>query len=625
MKHDMNDKAHSGSSHMSNLSLDSDFDVEAELAKFEAEERKRLGLPSAKESAHWQDEVPRTFTAAQRAHTTVLVCGLTMAHDLFIQAALRGIGYNVKAMDVPDNDALQYGREFGNRGQCNPTYFTVGNLVKYLSNLRDQGMATEDIVKNHVFVTAGACGPCRFGTYVTEYRKALRDSGFDGFRVLLFQQTGGLKQATGDEIGLKMDPTFFWGVVRAILIGDVLNALAYRIRPYEVEAGATKRAMEAAKRHISDAFEAGRGMTQALYKARKEMGSVKVDRTQAKPKVAIIGEFWAMTTEGDGNYALQSFLESEGAEVEIQIVTAWLLYMIWQGRHDTEERARLRGVDKGGTEGSKFSLEGVDVRKRLLSLHAGEAVLRGMFQTVANGLGLYDYHLPDMEEIARISDAFYDVNLRGGEGHMEVGKLIQNIVKNKVNMTLSVKPFGCMPSSSVSDGVQSLITEMYPQGIYLPIETNGDGAVNVYSRVQMQLFKAKQLAKKELERALEETGQTMEEVQDYLRRHPRLAHAFHRSPHMAGSTAADLIHDVAAHRNRRLRVKERLVGFWTRRKASQAEGMRVVEVARVAAAKAKAKASVKAAVRTVSEEEAVLAESARPAIPVGRKALNVLN
>ena len=113
-------------------------------------------------------------------------------------------------MDVPNQEALQYGREYGNRGQCNPTYFTVGNLVKHLTSLEEQGMTEEDIVKNHVFVTAGACGPCRFGTYVTEYRKALRDSGFDGFRVLLFQQTGGLKQATGDEVGLKMNPTFFW-------------------------------------------------------------------------------------------------------------------------------------------------------------------------------------------------------------------------------------------------------------------------------------------------------------------------------------------------------------------------------------------------------------------------------
>jgi predicted nucleotide-binding protein (sugar kinase/HSP70/actin superfamily) len=69
------------------------------------------------------------------------------------------------------------------------------------------------------------------------------------------------------------------------------------------------------------------------------MGAVKVDRTRAKPRVAIIGEFWAMTTEGDGNYGLQRFLEAEGAEPDIQLVTAWLLYMIWQGRFDTAERA----------------------------------------------------------------------------------------------------------------------------------------------------------------------------------------------------------------------------------------------------------------------------------------------
>ncbi|KKO54797.1 hypothetical protein [Paenibacillus sp. DMB20] len=55
------------------------------------------------------------------------------------------------------------------------------------------------------------------------------------------------------------------------------------------------------------------------------MHPVKVDRTKARPKVSIIGEFWAMTTEGDGIDQLQRFLENEGAEVEVQSVTAWIL------------------------------------------------------------------------------------------------------------------------------------------------------------------------------------------------------------------------------------------------------------------------------------------------------------
>lgn len=603
--------------------LDENFDLDAELAKFEAEERRRLGLP-ANDAAHWIDEVPNTFTKAQRAHTTVLVSGLTMAHDLFFQAGLRGIGYKVLALDCPDNDALQFGREFGNRGQCNPTYFTVGNLVKYLTHLRDEGMSTQDIVDNHVFVTAGACGPCRFGTYVTEYRKALRDSGFDGFRVLLFQQTGGLKQATGEEVGLEMNPTFFWAIIKGVLIGDVLNALAYRIRPYEVVAGATDEAMEEAKRLICDALEFNKNIAFALAKARKVMGAVKVDRTRVKPKVAIIGEFWAMTTEGDGNYGLQRFLESEGAEVEIQLVTAWLLYMMWQSKFDTENRAKLRGVDDKGVHGSKFSLDGVDVRKRLLSLKAAEGVVRGLFQTVAHGLGLYDYHLADMDELAQVSQAFYDNNLRGGEGHMEVGKLIMNIAKSKVNMTLSVKPFGCMPSSSVSDGVQSLITEMYPQGLFLPIETNGDGAVNVYSRVQMQLFKAKQLANKEVDKALADTGMTRDEVQAYLAKHPKLSHAFHRSPHAVGCTSADLVYEVAAHRDRFARIKNKLLGVFAKGRERKTSTARLVEVAKAAAAKARAKKS--ASVAVLSDDEIKAEEAAaRPAIPKGRKALRVLN
>jgi predicted nucleotide-binding protein (sugar kinase/HSP70/actin superfamily) len=596
--------------------------LEAELQKFEAEERKRLGLP-VEHVKQWFDAVPREFTRDQREHTTLLISGLTMAHDLFTQSALRGIGYKVIALDTPDNDALQYGREYGNRGQCNPTYFTVGNLIKYLDGLRDRGMSNDDIVKSHLFITAGACGPCRFGTYVTEYRKALRDSGFDGFRVLLFQQTGGLKQATGEGVGLEMNPTFFWGLVRAIMIGDCLNALGYRIRPYEVEPGATDRALEVSKRIIAEAFEAKASLTAALYKVRREMGKVKVDRTRPKPRVGIIGEFWAMTTEGDGNYGLQRFLEAEGAEPDIQLVTAWLLYMIWQGRFDTEQRAQLRGVDENkGEGGSKFSLKGVDVRKRIASLWAGEKVLRTLFQTFANAIGLYDYHLPDMDQIAEISHAFYDNNLRGGEGHMEVGKLIQNVAYQKVNMTLSVKPFGCMPSSSVSDGIQSMITELYPQGIFLPIETNGDGAVNVYSRVQMQLFKAKQLAQKEVDKALADVGMTIEEVRAYLAKHPSMAHAFHRAPHMAGCTAADLIYEVGAKRNRFHYFRNKLVNAVTGRedKEHAKKHETLLAVARRAAAKTRRKTSIVSVAPEVDPDE-----QAAPPIPAGRKSLRVVN
>jgi predicted nucleotide-binding protein (sugar kinase/HSP70/actin superfamily) len=159
--------------------------------------------------------------------------------------------------------------------------------VKYLVELRDvKGMTAEDVVKNYVFLTAGACGPCRFGMYVTEYRKALRDAGFDGFRVMLFQQQGGLSQATGDDVGLEMNPEFFIGIIKSIVCGDVVNALAYRIRPYEVEPGATNRAVEDAKRVIYEALYTKTNIFWALYKARDHFAKVKVDRLRVRAKAS---------------------------------------------------------------------------------------------------------------------------------------------------------------------------------------------------------------------------------------------------------------------------------------------------------------------------------------------------
>ncbi|MCS6912263.1 MAG: hypothetical protein RMK29_16435 [Myxococcales bacterium] len=514
-------------------------DIEAELEAFAQEQRRQLGLDARRE--HFVDRNPQKFTRDQRAHTTILLGGLTMAHDYLITGALSGLGYKVKALDVPDNAALAFGKEFGNRAQCNPTYFTVGNLIKYLIHLRDeQKIPTRDIVDQYLFVTAGACGPCRFGTYVTEYRKALRDAGFDGFRVLLFQQQGGLKQATGEATGLEFNPSFFFALLKAIMVGDVLNAIGYRMRPYEKVAGETDRALEECKRIVYQAFEKRQSLLWALLRCRARLRNVEVDRTRPKPKVSVIGEFWAMTTEGDGNYQLQRFLEAEGAEVDIQIVTNWLLYQIWEHRWDTMQRMGLRYLDKG-----RKGLLGVNVQKKLAMLWLADRALRVVFQTLANLVGLHDYPLPDMDLVAERAKDLYNNHLRGGEGHMEVGKLILNIEKKKSTMTLSVKPFGCMPSSGVSDGVQSWVTEKHPGAIFLPIETSGDGAVNVYSRVQMMLFKARQVARAEFDAACREAGVSAEEVRLYLARHRRLASPFFWPTHRVTTTASDLVYEVA--------------------------------------------------------------------------------
>ncbi|NVB36315.1 2-hydroxyglutaryl-CoA dehydratase [Pseudenhygromyxa sp. WMMC2535] len=523
-------------------------EIDAELAAFEAEERKRLGLEDEGTDKYWTDEMVNAgFTRSEKAKITLLIGGLTVAQDFLIEAAVRRVGYNIVALDRPDNESLRLGKEFGNRAQCNPTYYTVGNLVKYLTALRDdKGMSTEDIIKKFVFFTAGSCGPCRFGMYATEYRKALRDAGFDGFRVMLFQEKGGIDQATGEESGLDLSPKFFISIVKGVLIGDIINGLGYRIRPYEVEEGATDKAVEECKQMCYEAFAGGRPLLPALNRVRKRMAQVAVDHTRIKPLVGITGEFWAMTTEGAGNYFMQRFLEQEGAEVKIQFVSEWLLYNVWEEVEDLDQRMLLRQHDEESGLEEKGAY-GAFKKKSLL--WAAEQAVRAVWNTYSTTMGYYNYRLHSVAHGKEVAKGFYSTELRGGEGHMEVANTIENFVKRKTNMTLSVKPFGCMPSSAISDGVQSAVAERYPGTIFCAVETSGDGAVNFYSRVQMFLFKAQKNAEREVESALEETGLSMDEVRDYIAANPDLASALYvpTQRQKVACKAARMVHDVYDH------------------------------------------------------------------------------
>ena len=502
-----------------------------------ADTPERAYRPPAEDAvtAHWHEPPRAAFTADQRTHTTIWISGLTLNHDMIIASALRGLGYQVAHLPVADNQALRLGKEFGNRGQCNPTYYTVGNLIKHLQALEAGGLSRERIIKEHVFVTGGSCGPCRFGMYVTEYRKALRDAGFEGFRVLLFEQRLELQQVSGKG-GIEFNSRFYLTLIKALLASDVLNLMGYRIRPYEVEPGATDAAIGDCRRLLVETFEQRRPVLRALRRCRQILGSVQVDWLRPKPMVSVIGEFWAMTTEGEGNYELQRFLEQEGAEVNIQPVTNWIFYLLWVQINNVRLRRKLRGKD-GGRKG----LAGKSAAMQLLLHKAGMTAIKAWFRVYAAAIGLRRHHLPDMERLARIAHQHYDTEIKGGEGHMEVAKLIDAVEDRRAHMVLSVKPFGCMPSSGVSDGVQSLITARYPEAIFCPIETSGDGKVGVQSRVQMMLFKAHQRASEEFGRALEAAGMSADQAAAELRRRPRRSSALSYPPHHSACTAANLL------------------------------------------------------------------------------------
>jgi predicted nucleotide-binding protein (sugar kinase/HSP70/actin superfamily) len=532
---------------------------------------------------HYRRPVERPFTSAERDKITILIGGLTRKHEQFIKAAFEGSGYSCEILPTPDQAAFQIGKEFGNNGQCSPAYFTAGSLIQFLKNLEAGGMPREQINDNFLFFTAGSCGPCRFGMYAAEYRMALQNAGFDGFRVVRFQQDDGINQKSAGGLHYTIDLGL--GMLKTIYLGDVLNDLATDIRPFEIVPGQTDRVMNLCAEDLSEHLKTfkppdfmnkvprsvakflsrhkiprhtlgviyklrahlyGREFREVMERCRRRINTIEVDRTRVRPVVKIIGEFWAQTTEGDGNYRMFEFLEREGAHVRTEILGTWIAYLL---AHAQIQMYPRRGMDSKFEEPRPRQLlkrlqNELSFQKKLKLLALGEWIFRHEYHRIVKMLGNTAHHLVPQTEFAGLADPFYRTGARGGEGYLEVGKNIYYHTHKLCHMVLSLKPFGCMPSSQ-SDGIQSTVMSRHKDMIFIPVETSGEGETNAHSRVQMALGEAKAKAKSEFHEALARSGKTIEEIRVYVDSHPALRQPLLPIPHrpgVAGVAAAFVLH-----------------------------------------------------------------------------------
>ena len=549
-------------------------------------ERERLVEVSAlhRKTSHYHRPAERPFTAEERNQVTVLFGGFTWKHERFIEAILRASGYRCQMLPTPDVAAFTFGREFGNNGQCNPTYFTIGNLIKFLRSLEDQGYSRAEIMEKYIFFTAGSCGPCRFGMYESEYRLALNNAGYERFRIVLYQADQAIK-AAADNPGLKFTLDFNLGALNMLNLGDVINDLSYRIRPFEIVPGSTDRAIEDVVNRLSHFLETRRKfeileraplwlaaplrhtprltgflnvtgkILDHLYsaefvaemrEARLRIEEVEVDHTRVKPVVKIVGEFWAQLTEGDGNFNMFSFLEGEGAQVHVDSIGGWISYLLRQSRISMEEK---KGLDEPYPEArwwepGKRLANLWKYRRKWSLLRLSEALWSYLYARTARHLGGITPSLLSQRELARLAHPFYHSQARGGEGHLEVGKNVYYTTRGLCHMVLALKPFGCMPSSQ-SDGVQSAVVNRFPEMIFLPVETSGEGEINAHSRVQMALGEARVKARAEFDAALASTGKSLAGIRDYALQHPSLRSPFYpipRRPGIAGPAANFALH-----------------------------------------------------------------------------------
>jgi predicted nucleotide-binding protein (sugar kinase/HSP70/actin superfamily) len=242
------------------------------------------------------------------------------------------------------------------------------------------------------------------------------------------------------------------------------------------------------------------------------------------------------------------FLEREGAQVIVEPIGTWIMYLIHQAKQAKIDR---KGVDAEEAMPKSWRLDkrlknDWKMRKGTAQLTLAEGIFKREWNRLREALNYLPHELADQYELQRAAHPFYNSRAAGGEGHLEVAKNIYYTNKKIAHMVLSLKPFGCMPSTQ-SDGAQSAVVSQYKDMIYLPVETSGEGEINAHSRVQMALGEAKAKAKQELAKVLEEAGLTLDQVKQYASEHPELESGLYKVPHYSGliGSAANFVRHVS--------------------------------------------------------------------------------
>lgn len=445
--------------------------------------------PKLAVGAQWTGYMVAPWLKKDKQKVTILYSFVERRKSYFLRAFFKRRGYHAVDMGDHIKDDLRIAKEWGNRMQCNPMYFTCGSMLRHLFEVeRKTGLSKEQIAKQHIFLCGGGqCGPCRYGLYPQEYLKAANAAGFKNLRILIFSSEIG-KTSDSKNHAFRFDMSFRVSMAHAIILSDLLHAAECALRPYAEDPAEVDQVLKEAEEAILKALESRAYLLKvaaAVKKAGKRFAAVK-RHSEPLPLIFVTGEFFANLAHNDGNYHLRRFISDEGCEVMPGSFTQRMFYDNW--RRTVEAKRGLRYA--------KDDAEAKHWKKVLKKQRVSSTVIQYLYRKYEAALNPAAFgartELMDLDELAEVARELYHPEIFGGEGNLEIGEALH--LAGKVDGFISSKPFGCMPSSGVSDGVQAKVMAMHPELNFLSIETSGDNDVSILSRVSMLLFKAKQAA-----------------------------------------------------------------------------------------------------------------------------------
>jgi predicted nucleotide-binding protein (sugar kinase/HSP70/actin superfamily) len=372
-----------------------------------------------------------------------------------IAAAFRSFG--IRSLVMETGKGLDLGLAYTSGKECYPCQVTLGDILHFLKSEQarlGEGFQADD----YVYFMPESSGPCRFGMY-NKYQRMVLDSFPDLKEVRIGSLTTKDSYALDgliekDQVG-DLKKTAYFGIV----VGDLLERLVWRTRPYEKESGAVDAYMAQAVRTMIAAFEAcGK---QKNFNAILEQMEAVIRKTMPlmdpaippKPLIGMVGEIY-LRSHVQANQQIIRVLEKYGAEVVNSSIGEWMNYIAYEGARNAWAASGLdlRSLRLGSL--GRHLREWLRLRGELFYQ---EFLQNQAFKRARRVLDLAaDHRVAHLERILAEQDLFsFDV---GTEACLSISGILE-YMRQGFNGVVNVYPFTCMPSTVTSAVVKPLMSQ----------------------------------------------------------------------------------------------------------------------------------------------------------------------
>lgn len=449
------------------------------------------------------------FTEQMReAGYTILVPQMAPIHFRLLIPIFQRAGYNMRLLEHASKDDIEVGLKYVNNDACYPALVVIGQLISQFT------AGTADPDRTAVGITQTG-GMCRATNYAGLLRKALKDAGFPQVPVIAISVQG-----LEENPGFRLSAGMIHRGLQAITIGDVLQRVLLRTRPYQIDGNVQRlyerwdrivrewcgAASDADTLQLGHSASAHRRGTSALKQGwsvtlgsgvRADGTSVGVDGTARKigfhallkqmvrefdeiplldilrkPRVGMVGEI-LVQYHPDANNDAVATIEREGCEAELpslmqffhqSLVTAdWKLHTLGYGTKTSVWTARL----------ALWALQQYEkpMRKALQESRRFEA--GATIQELAH----------KVQRIAQLGN-------QAGEGWYLTADMMDMIERGCPNI-ICAQPFACLPNHVIGKGMFHALRTAYPQANIVGIDYDpGASEVNQLNRIKLMISTA---------------------------------------------------------------------------------------------------------------------------------------